>query len=148
MQTLAKSILTTVNRKVPYQKYLAFTKTMNCSKCHMTKAARKGLAETSSQKSPKWPNRSKIDTLTRFRPVPPKGPYLEVANRRVVRFKGKMVKNEVISRSLHEVQSGQMTKIWGFGHGFERLWELVQGLAATSLQDPQRGPKWSKSGQI
>ena len=44
-ENLGKAILTTENRKVViYKKYLAFTKTMNCSKCHMTKAARKGLA--------------------------------------------------------------------------------------------------------
>ena len=44
-ENLCKAILNTENRKVvTYQKYLAFTKTMNCSKCRMTKAARKGLA--------------------------------------------------------------------------------------------------------
>ena len=48
-ENLCKAILTTENLKVTYQKYLAFTKTMNCSKCRMTKAARKGLAETSSK---------------------------------------------------------------------------------------------------
>ena len=44
-----------------------------------------------------------------------------------------------------------MTKIWGFGHGFERLWagppaqrQLVRGLAAASLQDPQKGSKMVK----
>ena len=49
----------------------------------------------------------------------------------------------------------KMTKIWGPRHRFERVQtgppaqrQLVRGLAATSLQDPQRGPKWSKSGQI
>ena len=47
----------------------------------------------------------------------------------------------------------KMTKIWGSGHGFERLWagppaqrQLVRGLAADLLQDPQKGPKWSKLG--
>ena len=45
----------------------------------------------------------------------------------------------------------KMTKIWGPGHGFARLWagppaqrQLVRGLAAASSQDPQKGPKWSK----
>ena len=48
-----------------------------------------------------------------------------------------------------------MTKIWGFGHGFWRAQtgppaqrQLVRGLAVASSQDPQRGPKWSKYGQI
>ena len=45
----------------------------------------------------------------------------------------------------------KMTKIWGPGHGFVRLWagpsaqrQLVRGLAAASLQDPQKGSKMVK----
>ena len=45
----------------------------------------------------------------------------------------------------------KMTKIWGPGHGFERVQtgppaqrQLVGGLAATSSQDPQKGSKMVK----
>ena len=77
-ENLCKAILTTEKRKVTYQKYLAFTKTMNCSKCHMTKAARNQM--------------------------PPKEPYLDRANRQVVSQNGQ---NEGIFEVSQVVQSGQ-----------------------------------------
>ena len=104
-ETFAKPIQTTVNRKVPYQKYLAFTKTMNCSKCHMTKAARKGLAETSSKMVQNRPK------LTFSQGLGQEPPNLDRANRQVVRFKAKMVQNEVISRSTGGPKVVKMTKI-------------------------------------
>ena len=66
-----------------------------------------------------------------------------------------MVQNEVISEVSQELQSGQNDqnlRFWAWvcevqtGPPAQR--QLVQGLAAASLQDPQRGPKWSKLGQI
>ena len=104
MKPLQKPILTTVNRKVSYRKYLAFTKTTNCSKCHMTKAARKGLAETSSKMVQ---NRPKLTFSQGLGQVPPKGLYLDRANRQVVRFKGQNGQNEAIPRSRMRSKSGQ-----------------------------------------
>ena len=77
---------------------------MNCSKCHMTKAARKGLAETSSKMVQ---NRPKLTFSQGLGQVPPKGLYLDRANRQVVRFKGQNGQNEAIPRSRMRSKSGQ-----------------------------------------
>ena len=67
---------------------------MNCSKCHMTKAARKGLDETSSKMVQ---NRPKLTFSPGLGQMPPKEPYLDRANNQVVSQNGQ---NEVIFRGL------------------------------------------------
>ena len=87
------------------------------------------------------------------RPGASKRPYLDRANRQVVRFKGQNGQNEAISRSRMEVQK------WSKWPKFEVLawvWEDLSrssspkaaraGLATQPPSGPSKGPKWSKLG--
>ena len=117
------------------QKYLAFTKTMNCSKCHMTKAARKGLAETSSRMVQ---NRPKLTFSPGLGQMPPKEPYLDRANRQVVRFKGQNGQNEVIFEVHRRSKSGQNDQNLRF-----RAWVWEALSRSSSPKAARKGPSRS-----
>ena len=111
-----------------------------------------GLAATYSQNDQ---NRPKLTISQGLGQEPPKGPIWTEQIARACGLRVQMVKMRSFSRSHRRSKVVKMTKIWGPRHGFERLWagppaqrQLCTGPSHSLPQDPQKGSKMVKTGQI